>query len=78
MFFFFAVWAGPGPPPKQQKQKHAPAQTAKKNTPEKPKQQKIPDSKKKHSYRSIRYNYERYRAPASAGGAQSTQIGHDM
>ena len=27
---------------------------------------------------SIHHNYERYRAPASAGGAQSTQIGHDM
>ena len=45
---FFAVWAGPAPPPKQQK-KHAPAQTAKKVPPGKPKQQKRPD-KQKHAY----------------------------
>ena len=45
--FFFALWAGPAPPPKQQKIKHAPAQTAKKNdtrnaqTTKKTRQQKI-------------------------------------
>ena len=33
---FFAVWAGPAPPPKQQKIKRDPAQRAKKMTPEKP------------------------------------------
>ena len=41
---FLALWAGPAPPPKQQKMKHAPAQTGKKS-PEKPKQQKTPDNK---------------------------------
>ena len=42
---FFAVLAGAWPPPKQQRIKHAPAQTAKLKTPEKHKQPKRPDNK---------------------------------
>ena len=58
MFCFLAVWAGPGrawaPAPKQQKKQHAPAQTAKKITPEKPKQQKKPDNKKTNYHLGFR------------------------
>ena len=43
--FFAAVWAVAWPPPKHQKIQHAPAQTAKNETPMKPKQQKRPDNK---------------------------------
>ena len=54
----FAVWAGPGPPPKQQKKKAAPAQTAKKITPEKPKQQKRPDNKKINTLTGLYRGYD--------------------
>ena len=45
MFFFLLFGRGLGPRPNSKK-KNAPAQTAKKITPEKPKQQKRPDNKK--------------------------------
>ena len=50
---FFAVWAGPGPPPKQQKKERAPAQTAKKNTRKAQTTKKTRQQKNKHSYRGL-------------------------
>ena len=44
--FFFCCLGGAWPPDQTAKKKHAHAQTAKKITPEKPKQQKRPDNKK--------------------------------
>ena len=43
---FFLLFGRAGTPPKQQKIKHATAQTAKKKASEAPKQQKRPDAKK--------------------------------
>ena len=65
MLFFLLFGRGLGPRPNSKK-KHAPAQTAKKITPEKPKQQKRPDNKKINILTACvreKYGPERLKAP---------------